>query len=61
MRGTGPVSAEQKVMVERTWGEAQKRFPPHRPMVPHLVYAPTTEIFRQMTTQAGMGACEYAR
>jgi len=48
--GVPPVDAEA---VQRAWADAQRRFPPRRPMAPEIVFAPTTEVFLQMTAQPG--------
>jgi stage II sporulation protein D len=53
VRDTRPVTAERMAAVGRAWSEAQRRFPPRRAVAPEIVFAPTTEIFRQMTSQPG--------
>lgn len=53
LRATLTLTAERKAAFERTWGEAQKRCPPRHTITPEIVFAPTTEVFRQMTTQPG--------
>jgi stage II sporulation protein D len=53
VRDTRPVSAERMAALERAWSEAQRRFPPRRAVAPEIVFAPSTEIFRQMTSQPG--------
>jgi stage II sporulation protein D len=35
------------------WGDAQRRFAPKRAVAPEIVFAPTAEVFRQMTGQPG--------
>jgi hypothetical protein len=47
------LTAERKASLEQTWGEAQRRFPPRQTITPEIVFAPTTEVFRQMTAQPG--------
>jgi stage II sporulation protein D len=39
--------------VQRIWDDAQRRFLPRKPLAPEIVFAPTTELFRQMTAQPG--------
>jgi stage II sporulation protein D len=53
VRDTRPVTPERAAAVGRAWSEAQRRFPPRRAVAPEIVFAPTTEIFRQMTSQPG--------
>ena len=57
LRATHPYSAEQKVALERIWSEAQRRLPLQtgatRAIAPEIVFAPTTEVFRQLTAQPG--------
>ena len=53
LRATHPISSERRTALEQTWSEAQKRFPLHRAISPQIVFAPTTEIFRQLTGQPG--------
>ena len=53
LRATQPLTAERKASLEQTWGEAQRRFPPRQTITPEIVFAPTTEVFRQMTAQPG--------
>lgn len=51
-----PFSGQETALeksVQRTWNDAQKRFPPHKSTAPRIVLAPTTELFRQMTAQPG--------
>jgi stage II sporulation protein D len=53
LRSTQVISAARKVTLEQAWSNAQKRFPPRRTIMPMIVFTPTTEVFRQMTTQPG--------
>ena len=53
LRAAQPVTADRKTTLERTWSETQRRFPPRQAITPQIVFAPTTEVFRQMTTQPG--------
>ena len=46
-------SPTQNTTLQQTWSEAQKRFPPRRAVTPEIIFAPTTEIFRQLTSQPG--------
>lgn len=47
------LSAERGALLERTWSEAQRRFAARRDLRPQVVFAPTTEVFRQMTGEPG--------
>jgi stage II sporulation protein D len=53
LRSTHPFTAERKAALERLWGEAQRRFPPRHPIAPQILFAPTTEVFRQLTAEPG--------
>jgi stage II sporulation protein D len=53
LRTTQPLPATRMSLLDETWREAQKRFPPHHPIAPEIVFAPSTEVFRQMTMQPG--------
>jgi stage II sporulation protein D len=39
--------------LEQTWREALQRFPSHKTLHPEITFAPSTELFRQMTSQPG--------
>jgi stage II sporulation protein D len=39
--------------VETIWREANQRFPAHKTLHPEITFAPSTELFRQMTSQPG--------
>jgi len=43
----------QKAALEESWSEAQGRFPPRKAVSLEMVFAPTTEVFRQLTSQPG--------
>jgi stage II sporulation protein D len=53
LRTAHAFSAEHTANLLQTWSEAQKRFPPRRAIAPEIVVAPTTEVFRQLTTEPG--------
>lgn len=53
LRATGTLSRAQEQTIQQTWEDAQRRFTPHQPLAPEIVFVPTTELFRQMTTQPG--------
>jgi stage II sporulation protein D len=53
LRTTASVAASRQSELEQVWQDAQRRFPPRRPLKPTLVFAPSTEVFRQMTSEAG--------
>ena len=40
-------------MVEAAWEQAKRLFPPRSAVAPEVVFAPSVEIFRQMTSQPG--------
>jgi stage II sporulation protein D len=52
-RSTAGLSADRTALVQRTWDEAQRRFPPHHTVTPEITFAPTTEVFRQRAGQPG--------
>jgi stage II sporulation protein D len=39
--------------LERVWRQAIQRFPSHKTLTPEITFAPSTELFRQMTSQPG--------
>jgi stage II sporulation protein D len=53
IRSVGAVSPTRKAELERAWAEAQRQFPPRHAIAPQIVFAPTTEVFRQRTGQSG--------
>jgi stage II sporulation protein D len=53
IRGTKLLPAARMAALEQVWGEAQRRFPPRRAISPEIVFAPTSEVFRQLATQPG--------
>lgn len=53
VRSTQRLTADRRAALEQAWTEAQMRFPPHGAPSPEIVFAPTTEIFRQLTAQPG--------
>jgi stage II sporulation protein D len=53
IRATGRISPQRIADMDRIWMQAQRRFPSRRVIAPQIVFAPTTELFRQMTTQPG--------
>jgi stage II sporulation protein D (peptidoglycan lytic transglycosylase) len=53
VRSARPLPAQQAAALAQIWSEAQRRFPPRRAISPEIVFAPTSEVFRQMTTQPG--------
>ncbi len=44
---------EQQDDLLATWKDAQRRFPPRRPADAEIIFAPSTELFRQLTTEPG--------
>jgi stage II sporulation protein D len=53
VRAVQVLTKEQEAALEQTWSEAQKRFPPRHTIALELIFAPTTEVFRQLTAQPG--------
>jgi stage II sporulation protein D len=53
LRSAQRLTTERTAALEQTWSEAQKRFLPRHAITPEIVFAPTTELFRQMTAQPG--------
>jgi len=53
LRTTHLFSTERKGALAQAWIEAQRRFSPRHAMMPEITFAPTTEIFRQLTAQPG--------
>jgi stage II sporulation protein D len=53
VRATEVMTTDRKAALKQAWTEAQTRFPPHHPLAPEIVFAPTTEVFRQLTAQPG--------
>jgi stage II sporulation protein D len=53
LSATRPLTPERKTALVQAWSDAQKRFPPRRTLAPEIIFAPSTEVFRQLTTQPG--------
>jgi stage II sporulation protein D len=53
VRTNGVLLRAQTEVVQRVWEDAQRRFPPRKPIAPEIVFAPTTELFRQITARPG--------
>jgi stage II sporulation protein D len=53
LRSTHPFAPERNAEIEQLWVDAQRRFPPRHAIMPQIVFAPSSEIFRQLTTQPG--------
>lgn len=53
VRSTQPISSSHQAALAQLWTEAQRRFPPAKPLAPMIVFAPTTELFRQLAAQPG--------
>lgn len=53
VRSVHALSPAEKDAIGSTWADAQRRFPPRANVAPELVFAPSTELFRQMTGQPG--------
>jgi stage II sporulation protein D len=49
---TTPLTGQQSDL-QRLWMDAQRRFPLHHPIVSTIIFAPSTEIFRQLSNQPG--------
>jgi hypothetical protein len=57
IRSTQTVTARQQSSFLQLWSEAQRRFPPVHPIAPMIIFAPTTELFRQLTTPRELPSC----
>jgi stage II sporulation protein D len=53
LRATHPLSTERTTALLQTWSEAQRRFVPRHVVMSEITFAPTTEVFRQLTSQPG--------
>jgi stage II sporulation protein D len=53
LRTTTPISLARQAELEELWLDARKRFAPRHPVKPTLIFAPSTEIFRQLTASPG--------
>jgi stage II sporulation protein D len=53
VRGTETLTVLRGEELGRVWGDAQRRFAPRRAVTPEIVFAPTTEMFRELTSQPG--------
>ena len=53
VRATRPLSAQLQSAIPQTWTEAQSRFASRQAIALEVIFAPSTEIFRQMTAQPG--------
>lgn len=53
VRDAAALTWPQRDELEAMWKEVQRRFPPREVVRPEIVFAPSTEIFRQLTTEPG--------
>jgi stage II sporulation protein D len=53
LRSTKALSAQRRQEIARVWAEAQRRLPPRRSLEPTVVFAPGSELFRQLSNQPG--------
>jgi len=53
VRSTEQLSAERIAALQQTWSEAQRRFPSRHAAQAEIVFAPATELFRQISGQPG--------
>jgi len=53
VRSTQIESPVEDEKLDKIWREAIQRFPSHKTPVPEITFAPSTELFRQMTSQPG--------
>jgi stage II sporulation protein D len=53
VRSAQPFPSERLAALERTWSAVQRQFPARHLLTPEIIFAPTTELFRQLTTQPG--------
>jgi len=53
MRSAEVLTAAEQAHLAALWSDAQRRFAPTHALTPQIVFAPTTEVFRQLTTLPG--------
>ena len=53
LRSAQPLLPERMAEVEQLWNRAMRLFPPARPLTPEITFAPSSELFRQLTGQPG--------
>lgn len=53
VRSVETLTVARRNAIAKTWLEAQRRFAPRGAVSPELVFAPTTELFRQMSGEPG--------
>jgi stage II sporulation protein D len=53
LRAADALTAKELAEAHAAWDEARRRFPPRAPIAPEISFAPTTEVFRQLTGQPG--------
>jgi stage II sporulation protein D len=53
LRATHPLTADRRAALEQAWTKAQTRFPPRHTVAPEIIFAPSTEVFRQLTAEPG--------
>ena len=53
LRSIMALTSAQRSDVLHAWQDAQRRFPSRRQLNPEVTFAPSTELFRQLTTQPG--------
>ncbi len=53
VRSAARLTAEQREEIETSWHQAKTLFPPHTSITPEISFAPSAELFRQMTSQPG--------
>ncbi len=53
VRSEARLTAEQREEIETSWQEAKTLFPPRTSIAPEISFAPSAELFRQMTSQPG--------
>jgi stage II sporulation protein D len=52
-RSIGQLSDPQRREIDDAWQQARSLFPPRTSITPEIVFAPSAELFRQMTSQPG--------
>jgi len=53
VRSAARLTAGQREEIETSWHQAKTLFPLHTSITPEIVFTPSTELFRQMTSQPG--------
>lgn len=53
LRTTQTIPADRQASIAQIWNDARRRFPPRRALSPQIIFSPSVELFRQLTTEPG--------